>query len=215
MNHVIKTAQVSDLRITVAKVNRTALVCTIVFGLRFISWLYGSLLFDLEVIPLTDWMLDIDQVFYPTVHYTLPDVVPDVVLLLLLSPNEKDYQSKMMDKEFDEDEEGDVTPIVRALSSIDKRSSGGSINSSRVDQDDEERIRSRQKYQRSGRTTSLVSEDSFLDEFPKEASTLLDESAETGSDDRESDLGSRHSDTNKSRGSMRKESDLVQPLLND
>jgi hypothetical protein len=154
------------IKFTLKKVNYTALICTIIFGIRFLSWAYGSLVFDLYLVDEKQWMWDIDQVLYPTVHYTLPDIIPDVVLLLLLSPNASEY---VQTTPGDEEEGEDYDPqFVYHLSVNHPPSSGGSA----IDQDDDERMRSKKKiYKRSGRTSSL--EDDILENYQKEASTII------------------------------------------
>jgi len=80
-----------------------------------------------------------DQIFYPTVHYTLTDIIPDLVLLRLLSPNANQYVLHHKEEEEEEEEEdgiinSDISPIIHPLS-VNQLSSDNSF----IDQDDEER----------------------------------------------------------------------------
>jgi len=151
----------ADIKLTLNKVNFTAFVCTVVFGIRFLSWAYGDLVFNLYIIPETTWMWDLDQIFYPTIHYTLPDIVPDVLLLHLLSPNASEYTIPVADDDFGDDEDSSSSnqeaPVINYQLSInsDQHRSYASL----IDQDDEERRTKKKK--KSTRSTSSTGSNSY------------------------------------------------------
>jgi len=220
----------AQLQLTLKKVNRAALVCTIVFGIRFLVWVYGSLVFSLDVIPKTDVIYDIDQFLYPTFHYTFPEIVSDTALLLVLSPNEAEYVSRIQRRNTeDEDDDPPLTNLLVQVSRENKSSSYASVNTiSRVDQDDEERRRSRPKATNHGRSSRAISlDDSQVEDYPRDASTLLGEStfyrdSESGSDyndqqqsdsrDRDRDPY-RDVDTPRQNNKKQRTDSLNQPLL--
>jgi len=71
MENLVEYTVKGDIKQTLRKVNLTAFVCTIVFGIRFISWIYGSLIYDLNVISAESPLVwDLDQVFFLS-HSTL------------------------------------------------------------------------------------------------------------------------------------------------
>jgi len=154
-------SQRADIKLTLNKVNFTAFVCTVVFGIRFLSWAYGDLVFNLYIIPETTWMWDLDQIFYPTIHYTIPDIVPDVLLLHLLSPNASDYTLPNNDGDFGDDEDSSSSnqeaPVINYQLSInsDQHRSYASL----IDQDDEERRTKKKK--KSTRSTSSTGSNSY------------------------------------------------------
>jgi len=115
----------------------------------------------------------------------LPDIIPDVVLLLLLSPNESDYVFPEKDDEYDQDyEEGELTP--RILSVNHTPSNDGSL----IDQDEDDR-RVKKPHRQSAH--SFHSTDDEVTGYQKETSTLLGSSE---SDQHSRETGSRTNSTN-------------------
>jgi len=66
-----------------------ALICTICFATRFIIWIvFGILYINFPVLPQTNTVSDIDSVFYPTLFYTIPDIVPSLSILFVMIPTQ-------------------------------------------------------------------------------------------------------------------------------
>jgi len=73
---------------TLRKVNEVSLLCSGFFLLRALLFSFGAFVWNLEIIPLTTFVEDMDYIFYPTFYYTLPDVVSFIALLRIMTPNE-------------------------------------------------------------------------------------------------------------------------------
>jgi len=163
--------QREHIKATLKKVNFTAFICTVIFGIRFISWAYGSLVYNLYLIPETTWMWDLDQIFYPTIHYTLPDIIPDIVLLRLLSPNTSEYVIPENYNNFDDDTDSesgqDQSPVINYQLSINSDQKNNRSYASIIDQDDDERRMKKKK-----KSTSSTGSNSFHS-YKKDGSFLL------------------------------------------
>ena len=100
---------------TIKRVELLSLVCTLVFGLRFLLWAWGALVFDFKVLQLQGFSLWLENALYPTCYYTLPEVVASVALLLVLAP----YQRP-------DDSERSETTAIRSRTLVDSPLSFGS-----------------------------------------------------------------------------------------
>jgi len=83
----------TKMRLSLKKVNYVSLLCTLSFAIRFVFWLYGTLVYEVKIVPRGSVEAAIDQALYPTMWYTVPDIVPSLALLKVLCPNYKDRNS--------------------------------------------------------------------------------------------------------------------------
>jgi len=120
---------------TLKKVRVVALVCTVIFAMRFAVWLLGTLMFDWNVIAHTTVLMDIDEIVYPTFYYTIPDVIPSVCVLAVLTPSERNdgatallnTKSNSLTEEDEEniDDDGSLNPQTTPHQSSGKQPHSG------------------------------------------------------------------------------------------
>jgi len=73
---------------TVKKVNIVSFLCAVSFAERTAFWIYGSLVFEIQVLPEGNVEDEIDWMLYPTLWYTVPDILPSLALLVVLTPKQ-------------------------------------------------------------------------------------------------------------------------------
>jgi hypothetical protein len=72
---------------TLRRIVGLSAVCALMFLLRALAQLHGMLVYDMEVLPKTAMQETINEILFPTMYYTLPELIPSVVLVLVLAPN--------------------------------------------------------------------------------------------------------------------------------
>jgi len=108
MDNVLQSSSMedsADLQLVLRKVTTVALLCTICFALRCIVWVIFGLLFeDFSLITQTHAVSVMDSIVYPTLFYTIPDVVPSLGILVVMIPPvqpdtlevDEDYKKELM-----------------------------------------------------------------------------------------------------------------------
>jgi len=112
MDNVLQSSSMGDsgeLQSILRKVTTVALLCTICFALRCIVWvIFGLFYEDFSLITETHAVSVMDSIVYPTLFYTIPDVVPSVGILIVMIPPmqpdtlemDEDYKKELMETLF-------------------------------------------------------------------------------------------------------------------
>jgi len=69
---------------TARKVKALSVVASLCFGLRTCFWIYGACIFDWEILRFEGFVASLDPYIYPTFYYTLPDLIPSIVMLHMI-----------------------------------------------------------------------------------------------------------------------------------
>jgi len=69
-----------------SRLRPAVIICVLCFFLRIIFWIYGSLVYDFQVISSSGAANQIDIIIYPTCWYTIPEILPAFAVLSLLLP---------------------------------------------------------------------------------------------------------------------------------